>query len=135
MSSMSTMAIDKKNKCSCKGYNLDKLIQPNILILLSRQNLHGYSIIQELENKDIFHGEKLDNTGIYRTLGTLEEKGLVRFEWELENTGPAKKVYHITAEGLDCLANWVGTLETYRKSIDCIINEAKTVLSEKQGGL
>lgn len=130
MSTINKNPIDKKVKCSCKGYNLDKLLQPNILILLAKQNLHGYSIIQELENKDLFNGERADNTGIYRTLNMLEEKGLVKSEWELESTGPAKKVYHITEAGLDCLGNWVVTLETYNKTIHMIIDEAKALLSK-----
>lgn len=131
MSNSNGNLIDAKAKCSCRGYNLDKLLQPNILILLARQNLHGYSIIQEFENRNLFNGERADNTGIYRTLNTLEEKGLVKFEWELESTGPAKKVYHITDVGLECLSNWVGTLEAYRSTIDTIIEEAKLIL-EKQ---
>lgn len=112
-------------KCSCKGYNLDKLLQPNILTLLSKQNLHGYSIIQALENQSFIQGGKADNTGIYRTLTNLEEKGLIQFEWELESTGPAKKVYHITQEGRDCLDNWVLTLEGYKDFIEALIREAK----------
>jgi Predicted transcriptional regulators len=129
MSNINKGLIDAKAKCSCRGYNLDKLLQPNILILLAKQNLHGYSIIQELENKNLFNGEKADNTGIYRTLNTLEDKGLVKFEWELESTGPAKKVYHITESGMECLANWVDTLEAYRKTIDAIIDEAKMIVN------
>jgi PadR family transcriptional regulator PadR len=130
MSNMKRSLIDKKAKCSCKGYNLDKLLQPNILILLTQQNLHGYSIIQELENKNLFNGEKADNTGIYRTLKVLEDKGLVQSQWELESAGPAKKIYNITEEGRDCLSNWIDTLETYRKTIDTIIEEAKEIFNQ-----
>lgn len=127
MSDMTNIPIGKRGKCSCKGYNLDKLLQPNILILLAKQNLHGYSIIQELENKNLFNGERADNTGVYRTLNTLEEKGLVQSEWEMEKTGPAKKVYRITKDGLECLSYWIGTLETYSKTIHSIIDEAKAL--------
>ncbi len=129
MSDSKKNQIDAKAKCSCKGYNLDKLIQPNILILLAKQSLHGYSIIQELERKDLFSGEKADNTGIYRTLSKLEERGLIRFEWSLESTGPAKKVYHITDEGWDCLYNWGVTLKNYRNTIDSMIREIESINS------
>lgn len=132
MSNINKSLIDAKVKCSCKGYNLDKLLQPNILILLAKQNLHGYSIIQELENKNLFYGERADNTGIYRTLNHLEEKGLIQFDWELENTGPAKKVYHITDVGLECLSNWIGTLVNYKNTIDTIITEAKSIFKDNQ---
>ncbi|NLM08925.1 MAG: PadR family transcriptional regulator, partial [Clostridiales Family XIII bacterium] len=63
--------IDAGEKCSCRGYNLDKLIQPNILIILAKQSMHGYSIIQELERKNLFVDERVDNTGVYRALKTL----------------------------------------------------------------
>jgi len=130
MSDKNNCTSDANAKCSCKGYNLDKLLQPNILILLAKESLHGYSIIQALEKKDLFFGEKADNTGIYRTLNKLEERGMIRFEWELENTGPAKKVYHITDEGLECLSNWIDTLESYQKIIEGMTEEAKSILNK-----
>ncbi len=122
--------IGADDKCSCKGYNLDKLLQPNILMLLANQSLHGYSIIQELESKALFQGEKADNTGVYRTLGRLEERGMIRFEWALESSGPAKKIYHITDEGRECLVNWAATLENYRNAIDKMIADLKLIISD-----
>ena len=116
---------DENSKCSCKGYNLDKLLQPNILIILAKQNMHGYMIIQELEQRNI---SEADNTGIYRTLKTLEDRGMVRSEWIIDESGPAKKNYMITDDGLECLNNWESTLQLYNKKIDKIINDAKNVL-------
>jgi DNA-binding PadR family transcriptional regulator len=129
MSNNRLSLIDENIKCSCRGYNLDKLIQPNILIILAKQNLHGYLIIQELEKK-LFYEEKLDNTGVYRALKTLEEKEMIRFEWVLEESGPAKKNYMITEKGMECLKNWLETLENYKKSIEKIILDARKTLSE-----
>ena len=128
MSNSGTSLIGENNKCSCKGYNLDRLLQPNILMILAKQDMHGYMIIQELEQMNQFHGEKADNTGVYRTLKTLEEREMVRFEWVLDETGPAKKNYRITDKGLECLSTWVRTLESYKKSIEHIIREAENVL-------
>lgn len=116
-------------KCSCKGYNLDKLLQPNILILLAERNLHGYSIIKELENKNLFLGEKADHTGVYRALKTLEEKNLVLSEWHVDDAGAAKKVYTITCDGRECMENWIKTLEAYKKTIDTVINDGRDALS------
>lgn len=130
MSNSRLSLIDENIKCSCRGYNLDKLIQPQILILLANKNLHGYSIIQELENSNLFSTEKIDNTGVYRALRILEEKGMVRFEWVLDESGPAKKNYMITDKGIECLNNWIHTLENYKKSIERIITDAKDVLRE-----
>lgn len=115
-------------KCSCKGYNLDKLLQPSILIILAEQNMHGYMIIQELERRNIFEEEKADNTGVYRALKTLEDRDMVRFEWIIDEAGPAKKNYMITDKGLECLENWISTLQIYNKKIEKIIKDASHVL-------
>lgn len=123
--------IGKNIKCSCKGYNLDKLLQPNILIILAKQKLHGYMIIQELGFGDKFHAKKVDNTGVYRTLKTLEDRGMVRFEWDLDEPGPAKKTYMITDKGLQCLETWIQTLEDYKNSIESLIKEAKNVFLDR----
>jgi PadR family transcriptional regulator PadR len=124
-----TGLIGKNIKCSCKGYNLDKLLQPNILIILAKQKLHGYMIIQQLESGNLFHNEKIDNTGVYRTLKTLEDRGMVSSEWVLEESGPAKKTYMITEKGLECLDTWIQTLENYKNTIENIITEAKNILA------
>ena len=129
MSNSCECLVDSNTKCACTGYTLDKLLQPNILTLLAVRSLHGYSIIQEFENRDhLFRGEKVDNTGIYRALKTLEGKGMVRSEWELESGGPAKRIYSITEAGISCLATWVETLNSYRSTIEIIIEEAEAAL-------
>ncbi len=122
--------IEENIKCSCKGNNLDKLLQPNILMILARQNLHGYMVIQELERRNLFNDEKADNAGVYRALKTLEDREMVRFEWVLDETGPAKKNYLITEKGKACLGHWVETLEAYKTMIGKIIADAKEVLKE-----
>ncbi|MBR0597596.1 PadR family transcriptional regulator [Sinanaerobacter chloroacetimidivorans] len=120
--------VSVNDKCSCKGNNLEKFLQPSILSLLATQNLHGYSIIQELENKSSLKNEKFDNAGIYRTLKALEERQLVDSEWNVEGAGAAKKIYKITEEGKSCLSNWVKTLEDYQKTIALIVEDAKEAL-------
>jgi len=118
-----------KDKCSCKGSNLDRFLQPKILVLLAHENMHGYSIIQRLENEKPFMCEKFDSTGVYRTLQSMEARGLVVSNWDIEGTGAAKKTYKITPGGLDCLSNWLVTLREYQKTITGLIDEIeKTIL-------
>lgn len=127
MSNKSDNHIGEERKCSCQGYNLDKLVQPNILILLARQDLHGYRLIQELEERGLLFGNKADKTGIYRTLKTLEGRGLLLSTWDVQGAGAAKKIYRITDAGRECLTNWVSTLEQYKAEIENIIEEAKQI--------
>lgn len=130
MNTKETDQADNMYQCSCKGYHLDKLLQPSILIILATQELHGYSLIQELENREIFYGEKIDKAGVYRTLKLMEERNLIKSEWDLKQRGPAKKVYSILDEGLVCLVNWIDTLENYKKTIDEIISKAEKIKAE-----
>jgi len=116
-------------KCSCKGYNLDKLLQPVILTLLIKNDLHGYKIVQTIEEKNLYREDKIDTPGIYRTLKNMEERGLVSAQWTFDGSRPAKKIYAISTEGRTCLSHWVNTLEDYEKTIDIIIQDAKNALS------
>lgn len=129
MSNSRQHQIDRDIKCSCKGYNLDKMLQPNILTLLAKESLHGYLIIKELENKNLFNGEKADNTGIYRALKTLEARKLVRSQWNVDGAGAAKKIYSITYAGIGCLQNWAITLEEYSQMINTVVADAKSALA------
>ncbi len=115
------------NKCSCKGTHLDKLIQPMILTLLMKQDLHGYKIIKELEDRNVFLGQKPDRTGIYRTLQMMEKRKLVISIWDVSGEGTAKKVYKLTELGKKCLMHWIATLEQYKRNIEIILNEAREV--------
>lgn len=128
MSTIEEHLIELPAGCSCTGRNLDKFIQPNILAILAKQDLHGYLIIQELMKKEIYQQDKLDNTGIYRTLKTLEERGLVQSDWDVNETGPSKRVYRLTAEGKVCLGTWRSTLESYQRQLDLIIEEIKEAI-------
>jgi PadR family transcriptional regulator, regulatory protein PadR len=114
-------------KCSCKGFNLDKLLQPRILQLLNGGKMHGYGIVQALEVTPLFREEKADTAGIYRALSTLQERGLVDFEWILEASGPAKKEYVITENGKHCLQNWIQTLDEYIEALAVFVNRAKVM--------
>jgi DNA-binding PadR family transcriptional regulator len=77
-----------------------------------------------LEASPLFREEKADTAGIYRALSTLQERGLVEFQWILETSGPAKKEYVITEDGKHCLENWIQTLNDYRSGLDGFLDRA-----------
>jgi PadR family transcriptional regulator PadR len=117
-----------KGKCSCRGYNLEKFLQPNILILLAHESLHGYLIIQKLKEKHKPGSEKFDNTGVYRALQSMEKKNMVESRWDVAGAGAAKKTYSITPTGMECLSHWHHTLSEYRNTITDLIVEIETRL-------
>jgi len=116
------------DQCACSGINLDKLIQPMILLFLSEQELHGYGLVQHITDSPMLKGEKPDPTGVYRFLKSMEERRLVVSSWEFGESGSPRKMYRITPDGLTCLKKWVGTLREYVTSIESLLTSADGVL-------
>ncbi len=113
------------DKCPCTGANLEKLIHPAILTLLAEEEQHGYSIMQKLQDTCMLQGKKSDPSGVYRCLKQMEQGGYVTAVWDLSNSGPAKRLYRITDDGLECLKTWINTLEDYRHSIGLFLEFAR----------
>ena len=72
--------------------SLDK---PVILWLLSKEPIHGYGIIKELNR---LTGRKLTPSFVYPFLNWLEEKGYTIGEW-IENNNRTAKYYQLTDKG------------------------------------
>lgn len=117
MSNTGHAQIDDLETCPCSGTTLDKLIQPAILIVLAGGDLHGYKIAERLANMAPFQGQKPDVSGIYRSLRSMEERGLVVGAWDVSQRGPAKRLYKLTPSGRQCLARWVETLRRHYKAV------------------
>src|SRR4051812_8234786 len=88
------------------------------MAVLNDQPLHGYLVVQRLAEMEMFRCQPPDPTGVYRLLRALEQDGMVRSEWALSQTGPAKRRFALTASGRKCLDQWAQTLEQYARSID-----------------
>lgn len=116
------------DQCPCSGSNLDKFVQPMILLFLAEQDLHGYGLIQRMMNSPMCKGEKPDPTGVYRSLKAMEDRNLVISSWDLSESGPPKKIYKITHEGIICLQRWMITLRDYQDSIEALISTADSIL-------
>jgi len=70
-----------------------------ILQFLNVNPMHGYSIITSIrKNFGVYFGPST----IYPLLGTLEEKGYIKSQWNLNNDRP-RKVYSLTPEGSSLL--------------------------------
>ncbi len=119
------------DQCACAGINLDKLVQPTILLFLAEQDLHGYGLIQKIMDSPMFKGEKPDPTGIYRFLRSMEDRKLVVSSWDMAESGPPKKIYTITGEGVGCLQRWTSTLRNYQTSIETLVAVADGILEAR----
>jgi len=109
------------DKCACRGSFLERFLQPSILMLLVKEDLHGFSILKRLYKNEVMDYSSLDPTGLYRTLKKMEESRLLTSEIDTENLIQPKRIYKITEEGKICLIFWKDTLIDYRKRIDSLV--------------
>src|SRR5215218_9068085 len=77
-----------------------------ILGLLSREELSGYDLTQRMAGQ-VGYFWSARHSQIYPELAKLEEGGRVTHIVVEQTERPDKKVYKITAEGLDTLKEWV----------------------------
>jgi len=107
--------------CCSRGARVRGFLQPWLLLLLARKPAHGYELIEQLgQDEQVPAG---DPGLLYRTLRQFEEDGLVRSSWNTEGPGPARRVYEITAEGLDYLHAWEANLRRTRERLDRFLAE------------
>ena len=104
-------------KCACKGAFLERFVQPAILMFLSKENLHGFSVLKKLEKSKVADYSDVDPTGLYRTLKKMETAGLLASEWDMKTGAQPRRIYQITPEGFQCLASWEKTLKEYAVTI------------------
>ena len=123
------MEIHTTKKCPCNGDNLERFIQPIILIILSRGSCSGYSVVKQLASYPLLKNSPPDTTGVYRQLKQMEEKGNISTVNYPDENGKLKKHYRITPSGMQCLSNWSQTLIDYRTNITLLIDDIEEVIS------
>ena len=115
-------------KCGCTFRsrdfgNVERFIEPCILLLLSKESSHGYGLMEDLEKHC---GEKVDIGDLYRTLRRMEKDDWVKSYWEKNEAGPDRRTYTITKEGKDFLESAASSLTQTDKLIHRFLNGYKT---------
>lgn len=82
-------------------------LRPILLLLLAEGPSHGYDLLEQTVELGL---ERTDPGGLYRTLRAMEQEGLATSWWEPSESGPARRTYTLTAEGLDWLHASAGSL-------------------------
>ncbi len=77
-----------------------------LLLLTAEQPSHGYDLLDRLASLGVTGA---DAGGLYRTLRSMEQEGLVRSHWETSTAGPARRTYQLTEEGMDWLHAWAAS--------------------------
>ena len=82
-------------------------LRPCVLLLLREHPAHGYDLLERLKT---FCFSPTDPGRLYRALRTLEAEGLVHSAWESSDSGPNRRIYELTREGMEELHEHAQTL-------------------------
>jgi PadR family transcriptional regulator, regulatory protein PadR len=108
----------------CTRGKIERFIEPCTLLLLSEKEAHGYELIDNLEQFAI--DPRCQDPGqVYRYLRRMEKEGLVESKWEAGESGPARRSYRITPDGLAVLKAWMRTLENRADIISKMLHRYK----------
>ncbi len=99
-------------------------LQPCLLLLLTRDEAHGYSLIDGLDEFG-FERQRFDPSLIYRALREMEDSGWVTSRWDDDSQGPRRRVYQILPQGEAFLAEWIADLRRTRAEIDRLLASYK----------
>ncbi len=88
-----------------------RFVLPAILLLLSEEPGHGYSLEKEMRALNF---GRIDRPTVYRALAHLEKDGLVESRSESPKAGHERRVYGVTPLGERVLGVWMSVISDER---------------------
>jgi DNA-binding PadR family transcriptional regulator len=111
--------------------NLYRFVEPVVLLLLKKKGRsYGYDLSGDLGEYALTDAE-IERAALYRTLRQLENNGNVKSEWDVDNAGPARRVYRLTAKGEKHLQEWATVLDHVSKSMARFVKATRALDSAK----
>ena len=108
----------------------ERYLQPSLLMGLLLKPSYGYELIQSIQEFGFVEGQAPPGM-VYRHLRQLETDGLVTSEWETEGSGPAKRIYDLTADGAEVLSLWVEHMEKQSQTLGKFIKRYRSLLKKR----
>lgn len=107
------------------------LLSTTLLAFLRGCNAYGYQLNQQLAQSGL---PEFDSGTVYRTLRQLEKTGMVSSFWDTSESGPARRMYSLTAAGQVFLGNWLEIMQRYQevlqRSLDALAPDGPDGLGE-----
>jgi PadR family transcriptional regulator, regulatory protein PadR len=120
------MPESKGKKARPQSGKRERYMQPSILLGLYPRPSYGYELIQNIQMFGFVEGQAPPGM-IYRHLHQLEGDGLVSSEWNIEATGPAKRMYYLTEEGKEMLALWVDYMDKQARTLSAFVEQYRLI--------
>jgi len=108
-----------------KGHH-EPMLQPVLLLLLSERRAHGYELHERLGAFGL--NASVEPATVYSYLQRFEEIGLVTSQGEAQDTGPARRFYEITPNGMANLQAFSTVLRQRRDQLNFIITRIDDIL-------
>jgi DNA-binding PadR family transcriptional regulator len=114
-----------------------RFVLPALLLLLSEQPGHGYSLEKGLRD---FRFGQIDRPTVYRALAHLEADGLVESWYEPRKAAQPRRVYRITPLGERVLGVWMSVIKEERDDLGRVLRRYQAtgttdaMLAEVEGG-
>lgn len=105
------------------------VLETSILTLLAGTQTHGYDLVEQVSSlaADLVC---IDPGSMYRLLRGLEEQGLVSSSWQPAETGPSRRVYTITGQGIEALEIMAESVSMRAKSMQYLAQRANQAAAE-----
>ena len=114
----------ESGECHCKVERVPNFALPRLLLELAKKTSHGYELIERLSQE----GNAAPDPGnFYRMLRSLEEDGLVCSTWETPSSGPARRVYELSDQGMEFLHAWAATIHQTHQSLSRFLSDYETL--------
>ena len=105
--------------------HLYRFVEPVILLLLKQKGeAHGYELAGEIAGYALTDAQ-IETAALYRTLRSLENNGYVVSKWDVNGSGPARRIYRLSSSGVEHLNEWTAILEQMAKSMAVFVKRAR----------
>ena len=112
--------------CTCAMGHLYRFVEPVLLLVLKEKGRsYGYDLLGSLAENAFTDGE-IEKAVLYRTLRRLEENGYITSDWDMNEPGPARRVYTLTQNGEAHLKEWAQVLAKVAGSMTRFVRRASS---------
>jgi len=116
----------KEQPSTCDMGNLYRFVEPVLLFLLRRKGQsYGYELASKLP-KYALTDARIEASALYRTLRQLEQNHCVVSKWDVGGSGPARRLYALTAHGKQHFEEWITVLDHIAVSMGRLVEEARS---------
>ena len=121
-----------EHPCTCAMGNLYRFVEPVLLLLLKKKGQsYGYELASDVRKYALTDAE-IEVSALYRTLRQLEQNSCVTSKWDVEGSGPARRLYVLTPRGEQHLEEWVTVLAHMSRSMTRFVIGAQAALKNAE---